>query len=88
MYECIKFKIMSFICSGKIDKVRDAVYGNTATTSTKASPSFNSRERDMYDEHEVRTFKIKLITKAQRSIVWINRLVVFRFNRNYSFLAV
>ncbi|CAB3237803.1 unnamed protein product [Arctia plantaginis] len=37
---------------GKIDKVRDAVYGNTATTSTKASPSFNSRERDMYDEHE------------------------------------
>lgn len=39
---------------GKIDKVRDALYGNTATTSTKASPSFNSqeRERDMYDEHE------------------------------------
>ncbi|XP_047036539.1 ADAMTS-like protein 1 isoform X4 [Helicoverpa zea] len=37
---------------GKIDKVRDALYGNTATTSTKASPSFNSQERDMYDEHE------------------------------------
>ncbi|KAH9635716.1 hypothetical protein HF086_011106 [Spodoptera exigua] len=40
---------------GKIDKVRDALYGNTATTSTKASPSFNSqeRERDLYDEHEM-----------------------------------
>ncbi|XP_075985885.1 ADAMTS-like no long nerve cord [Anticarsia gemmatalis] len=37
---------------GKMDKVRDALYGNTATTSTKASPSFNSQERDMYDEHE------------------------------------
>lgn len=44
-----------FMLTGKMDKVRDALYGNTATTSTKASPSFNSQERDMYDEHEVRS---------------------------------
>ncbi|XP_059062707.1 protein madd-4 isoform X1 [Achroia grisella] len=37
---------------GKIDKVRDALFGNTATTSTKASPSFNSQARDIYDENE------------------------------------
>ncbi|KAJ0171985.1 hypothetical protein K1T71_012748 [Dendrolimus kikuchii] len=36
---------------GKIDKVRDAIYG-TITTSTKASPSFNSQARDIYDENE------------------------------------
>ncbi|XP_026315930.1 ADAMTS-like protein 1, partial [Hyposmocoma kahamanoa] len=34
-----------------LDKVRDALY-NTATTSTKASPSFNSQARDVYDENE------------------------------------
>lgn len=39
--------------TGKIDKVRDALYGNTATTSTKASPSYNSQSRDIYDENEV-----------------------------------
>ncbi|XP_072946588.1 protein madd-4 [Epargyreus clarus] len=37
---------------GKIDKVRDALYGNPATTSTKASPSFNNQARDIYDENE------------------------------------
>ncbi|KAM3958734.1 LOW QUALITY PROTEIN: ADAMTS-like no long nerve cord [Aphomia sociella] len=37
---------------GKIDKVRDALLG-TATTSTKASPSFNSQARDIYDENEM-----------------------------------
>ncbi|XP_053620196.1 protein madd-4-like isoform X4 [Plodia interpunctella] len=38
---------------GKIDKVRDALYGNTATTTTKAPPSFNSQlPRDLYDENE------------------------------------
>ncbi|XP_068624023.1 protein madd-4-like [Battus philenor] len=36
---------------GKIDKVRDALYGSTGTTSTKA-PSFNSQARDIYDENE------------------------------------
>ncbi|XP_063833977.1 ADAMTS-like protein 3 [Ostrinia nubilalis] len=37
---------------GKIDKVRDALYGNTATTSTTAAPSYNSQARDIYDENE------------------------------------
>ncbi|XP_045518903.1 ADAMTS-like protein 1 isoform X2 [Pieris brassicae] len=36
---------------GKVDKVRDALYGS-ASTSTKASPSFNSQARDIYDENE------------------------------------
>ncbi|XP_039752542.1 protein madd-4 isoform X1 [Pararge aegeria] len=36
---------------GKVDKVRDALYGNP-TTSTKASPSYNSQARDIYDENE------------------------------------
>ncbi|KOB77866.1 ADAMTS-like protein 1, partial [Operophtera brumata] len=37
---------------GKIDKVRDALYG-TVPTSTKASPSYNSQARDIYDENEM-----------------------------------
>ncbi|XP_041971374.1 protein madd-4 isoform X2 [Aricia agestis] len=34
---------------GKVDKVRDALYG---TTSTRAAPSYNSQARDIYDENE------------------------------------
>ncbi|KAG7296503.1 hypothetical protein JYU34_020277 [Plutella xylostella] len=37
---------------GKIDKVRDAMYGNTATTSTKPATNYNSQGRDIYDENE------------------------------------
>ncbi|CAK1547829.1 unnamed protein product [Leptosia nina] len=36
---------------GKVDKVRDALYGSV-TSSTKASPSYNSQARDIYDENE------------------------------------
>lgn len=41
------------IVTGKTDKARDSNYGNTATTSTKASPNYNSQARDIYDENEV-----------------------------------
>ncbi|XP_037301247.1 protein madd-4 isoform X4 [Manduca sexta] len=37
---------------GKIDKVRETLYGSTATTSTKATPNYNSQARDIYDENE------------------------------------
>ncbi|XP_038218162.1 protein madd-4 isoform X2 [Zerene cesonia] len=36
---------------GKVDKVRDALYGS-GSTSTKPAPSYNSQARDIYDENE------------------------------------
>ncbi|XP_045540256.1 protein madd-4 [Papilio machaon] len=36
---------------GKLDKVRDALYGSEGNPSTK-SPSFNSQAHDIYDENE------------------------------------
>ncbi|CAH2058374.1 unnamed protein product, partial [Iphiclides podalirius] len=36
---------------GKLDKVRDALYGSSGTTTK--SPSYNSQARDIYDENEM-----------------------------------
>ncbi|KAL0860685.1 hypothetical protein ABMA27_010029 [Loxostege sticticalis] len=52
---------------GKIDKVRDALYGNTATTSTKAAPSFNSQARDIYDENEESAISSQILPPKRNS---------------------
>lgn len=52
---CIKCRnVLPF--AGKIEKIRENLYGNMATTSTKASPIYNSQARDIYDENEVNFF--------------------------------
>ncbi|GBP79725.1 Protein madd-4 [Eumeta japonica] len=47
--------------TGKIDKVRDALYGSPATTSAKPSPSFDSRARNIYDENEESAISSKML---------------------------
>lgn len=68
-FQCCKY--IFFNSLGKnLDKVRDALY-NTATTSTKASPSFNSQARDVYDENEVSFYTI-----VSLQINWIDQLTL------------
>lgn len=82
--------------------MRDALYGNTATTSTKAAPSFNSQARDIYDENEVSLLiynKLKVVDEASflehfvggGSVVkfWLRHKVAgVSYNYNTSFMVI
>ncbi|CAG4995395.1 unnamed protein product [Parnassius apollo] len=53
---------------GKIDKVRDALYGSPGTTTK--TPTYNSQARDIYDENEKKDMNMrtkKLHTKTKKT---------------------